>query len=251
MTWNPGRINPPVDFKNISMVTLLLSSLGTFQGGSEDISLFSHEFGHFYAAFEKINPDPDCYQEGDRTMDIKEMQSSGMEVLTMRWYPAFYGDAAPAFEKAAVLEMFTLVLDCCLYDQWQHEIYQEWDSISASSDPAGECDRRMARLRQEYYGDLDYTLLEPYGQGKMWIEKSHVFETPFYMIDYALAYSVALQLYALSLEDWDAAFSAYQALVRQPSGSSFLDVVEAAGLESPFSSEAMEILAELWGKVIE
>lgn len=63
--------------------------------------------------------------------------------------------------------------------------------------------------------------------------------------------SVALQLYALSLEDWDACLFRLSGVGEAASGSSFLDVVEAAGLESPFSSEAMEILAELWGKVIE
>lgn len=223
---------------------------GTFRGDAGDISLFSHEFGHFYAAFEKINPDPAHYQDGDRTMDIKEMQSSGMEVLTLQWYPLFFGAHSAAFEKAQLLEMFSIVLDCCMYDEWQHLVYHNWEAIQSSPDPAGECDRIMAQLRKEYYGELDYTLLEPYGQGKMWIEKAHVFETPFYMIDYALAYSVALQLYALSLKDWDQAFSAYQSLVDQPSGVSFLEAVEGAGLKSPFSTRSLEQLGLLFQQVM-
>ena len=69
------------------------------------------------------------------------------------------------------------------------------------------------------------------------------------MIDYALAYSVALQLYALSLKDWDQAFWAYQALVDQPSGVSFLEAVEGAGLKSPFSTRALEQLGLLFQQV--
>lgn len=218
---------------------------GNFYGTADDVSLFSHEFGHFFAAFRKINPDPAQYRDADRTMDIREMQSSGMELLTMRWYERLFGDDATQFEAAGVVNLVTLILDCCMYDEWQHEVYARYDEISALDDPAAELDAILKRLRGEYYGELDYAHLEPYGEGRMWIEKSHLFETPFYMIDYALAYSVSLQMYNAARSDWDAGFAMYMAMMDCPAGSSFSEVVAAAGLQSPFEASTVQGLARL------
>ena len=79
----------------------------------------------------------------------------------------------------------------------------------------------------------------------MWIEKAHLFETPFYMIDYALAYSVSLQMYNAARSDWDAGFAMYMAMMDCPAGSSFSEVVAAAGLQSPFEAGAVQGLARL------
>ena len=148
--------------------------------------------------------------------------------------------------KPARLERLVgLIIDCCMYDEWQYRVYTEWERIAAQPDPAAELDAITRELRQAYYGPLDCTGLRAYGEGKMWIAKTHLFEAPFYMIDYALAYSVTLQLVPLVQSDPENAYAVYLAMVDAPSGSDFSQVVKAGGLQSPFAEQTVSLLAQL------
>ena len=72
----------------------------------------------------------------------------------------------------------------------------------------------------------------------------HVYEMPFYYIDYCLAQTVALGFLLDSREDYADAFSRYLSFVRTGGRMAFPLLVAMAGLPSPFEKGALAALAE-------
>jgi oligoendopeptidase F len=62
----------------------------------------------------------------------------------------------------------------------------------------------------------------------------HIMVLPFYYIDYALAQTVAMQLWGKYLEDKKAAWEKYLAFVEQAGTKAFAQLVTGVDLKSPF-----------------
>ena len=71
----------------------------------------------------------------------------------------------------------------------------------------------------------------------------HIFESPFYYIDYVLAQTAAFNFLLASLEDYDDAFKRYIRLSKQGGEKLWTDLLEEAGFESPFKPGALKTLA--------
>jgi oligoendopeptidase F len=77
----------------------------------------------------------------------------------------------------------------------------------------------------------------------MWYEILHLYMWPFYMIDYALAQLVAMQLALIDATDHDGAMATYIDLCRLGGTLSFAEAVAKAGLRSPFDEDVVAELA--------
>ena len=170
-----------------------------------------HEFGHFVNAF---------YTESDLLFgvsdnDLCELQSQGMELLFTHYYPDIFGGSAGAAEKYVLVNMISSIVDGALYDEFQQRVYAE-DGLTVE---------RVNEIYAELYEEYGYN---PYdGYETEWMDISHNFENPFYYISYCVSALGALEIYSLSLEDWDAAVDRY------------LDVC-ALDTEAYYYSEALE-----------
>lgn len=89
--------------------------------------------------------------------------------------------------------------------------------------------------------------------GGRWQYQMHIYETPFYYIDYCLAQVTAFQFLLESLKDYGGAFERYNRFLRQGGEKVFTDLVEEAGLKSPFEEGALgdmaQRLTELFDKI--
>jgi oligoendopeptidase F len=88
------------------------------------------------------------------------------------------------------------------------------------------------------YGDLEHP-----ARGGFWQSQQHIYQHPFYYIDYALAGTCALQFWAKSLDDGSAAMADYVALCDRGGQASFLELVKSANLRSPFEAGVMTEIA--------
>jgi oligoendopeptidase F len=77
-------------------------------------------------------------------------------------------------------------------------------------------------------------------KGAFWQKQTHLYEKPFYMIDYALAQVCALQIYAKLQIDFDAASQDYLKICKEGGRLSFLEIVKLGGLKNPFLPETLE-----------
>ena len=84
------------------------------------------------------------------------------------------------------------------------------------------------------HGDLPHL-----GKGGRWQAKGHIYNSPFYYIDYTLAQCCALQFWSRARRDPKGALDAYVGLCGLGGSAPFLDLVKAAGLVSPFADGAL------------
>jgi oligoendopeptidase F len=77
-----------------------------------------------------------------------------------------------------------------------------------------------------------------------WYPQSHIFQTPFYYIDYAIAQTAAIQLGMMDEENHEKALDTYIKLCVLGGTESILNIFKSAGLMSPFDPNTMPHLME-------
>ena len=80
-------------------------------------------------------------------------------------------------------------------------------------------------------------------RGTRWQYQMHIYETPFYYIDYCLAQTAAFQFLLASQDDYDDAFARYLHLSQQGGEKLWTDLLAEAGFRSPFEPGALAQLA--------
>ena len=204
-----------------------------FNGTHHDIGVFTHEMGHAFQCWEsRHQPGLDYLWP---TMEAAEIHSMGLEYLTHPQMGLLVGDAAADRYRAMHLvgALSFLPYGVCV-DHFQHEVYANPDATPA------ERHAMWQRLERHYmpwtdYGDLAYP-----AKGGRWQAKQHIYNAPFYYIDYTLALCVALQFWVWSRRDPRAALDAYVALCGRGGSMPFQGLVASAGLVSPFAEGALE-----------
>lgn len=113
-------------------------------------------------------------------------------------------------------------------DEFQHFVY--------SNPEATPQERKQAwrEIEQKYLPHRDYDGNSYLEQGGFWHKQAHIFRTPFYYIDYTLAQLCAFQFWKRSNENFAEAWSDYLQLCQAGGSKSFVELVELAGLTSPF-----------------
>ena len=103
----------------------------------------------------------------------------------------------------------------------------------------------MEKLLGEYMPWLRLDGVIPfYSEGKGWQRQSHIYGSPFYYIDYCLAQTVSLQIWAMSREDFGGAWDHYMAYTRQGGSRVFTELLDNAGLQSPFDEKCLRSVCE-------
>ena len=95
-------------------------------------------------------------------------------------------------------------------------------------------------------GDIPF-----YSDGETWQRQSHIYEVPFYYIDYCLAQTVALAFWAMIQDDQKAAWDKYMAYTTQGGTRTFTELLKNAGLDSPFDKETLRKVCDRAGKFLE
>ena len=126
----------------------------------------------------------------------------------------------------------------CMVDEFQHIVY---------SQPHLTPDERNGiwlELERKYRPWNDFDGLPFYGRGAGWQRQLHVYQYPFYYIDYCLAQIVSLQFFAAHLNDPKDAWQRYLALVKKGGGDTYAGLVKAAGFTVPFEQGAISPVAQ-------
>ncbi len=81
-------------------------------------------------------------------------------------------------------------------------------------------------------------------EGRLWQRQIHVMKWPFYYIDYVLAQVTALQFWALDSENHELAWDKYMTFIKDSGRYSFSEMLERAGMNSPFEKNTLKDLAD-------
>lgn len=196
-------------------------------GYQDDILTVAHEFGHFADNYINDGLDSDN--------DSSEMFSQGMEFLLTKYLPD--KELAAALESFKLVDTVSTYVEQMCFNEFENEV---WEMSEAELTPDN-LNAVYARLANEY-GCADGIPEEylPY----IWINISHIFEMPFYVISYCVSCSAAFELYGMELEDPGAGLKAYTKLLKSAADSGFLDILEKAQLPSPISADSTKIVAD-------
>ncbi len=199
-----------------------------FNRTASDVYVITHEFGHAFARYLISNAKKKYYS--NPTMDINETHSMTMEFLLSSNYDRFFGDDAKRYAGKHLEDTVLFIPYACQVDEFQERIYAN-PELSPS-----ERDALWLEIEAQYRPNIAYNELPFYSGGSGWQKQTHIYKSPFYYIDYALAQTVALQFYALFLEDKEICLNLYLKFIAHSSDMSFTDLIEHCGLKSPFKS---------------
>ncbi|HET6894981.1 MAG TPA: M3 family oligoendopeptidase [Candidatus Baltobacteraceae bacterium] len=207
-----------------------------FNGTTHDVNVLLHEMGHAFQNYSsRALPISDYVWP---TYEACEVHSMSMEFLTWPQLERFFG---PDAQRYRVQHLKTSVLFLpygAAVDHFQHFVYE-----NPSASP-GDRHAFWKQLEATYLpwrrdGGIEY--LE---RGGYWQQQRHIYQMPFYYIDYTLALCCALQFWAKSLDDYDRALADYRDLCARGGGLPFQSLVRSAGLRSPFEAGVLHGVAE-------
>lgn len=200
----------------------------TDMGGYQDALTFVHEFGHFTSSY---------HAGSTLDLDIAEVHSQGNEFLFMPYMEQMYGAAAArGVEKQSWFSALDTVAMGCLMDEFQAL------SFTGEYDTLEELQAEFLVLAKSYgYAEEDFEV----SLSSLFLFIPHNFYYPFYYISYAVSVIPAMQLGALAKTDRAAAVEAYAAMILLDDGvTPFEELLEKAGLASPFTREAWDKIKE-------
>jgi len=205
-------------------------------GMADDVATLVHESGHAYAAIRSVDSSPflECLSP---TLETCEIHSTAMEYLSYPYLEYFFGENAEAYRQLHMTQSLLFLPYGCMVDEFQHHIYE-----NPGLTPT-ERHNVWQMLEEKYQPFLDYDGVDFYEQGGAWQKKGHIFTDPFYYIDYCLAQVVSLEIWDLSRTNPKGALRVYDQLCMEGGNGTFLELLEKAGLSSPFSADVLKRVA--------
>lgn len=205
-----------------------------FNGTSGDIDVLTHECGHALESY--LTRNMEIYEQTMIGMETAEIHSMSMEFFTGPWMHLFFGDRTPQYLYMHLLSTLIFIPYGCMVDEFQHIIYEN---------PSLTPDERKniwRELEGQYKPYLNYEDDPFFGKGGTWQRQTHIFERPFYYIDYCLAQTCALQYKVKMEQDYKSAWKSYLDLSTRGGTLKFTELIKNAGLESPFEDGCLKHL---------
>jgi M3 family oligoendopeptidase len=171
-----------------------------------------------------------------------------MEFITWPWMNLFFGEDTDKFKFSHISKAIIFLPYGVAVDEFQHWIYE---NPTASPKERNAAWRRIETKYIPYRKYVDNEYLE---SGGFWQQQKHIYESPFYYIDYTLAQICAFQFWKKFNDNREKALKDYIKLCKAGGSKSFLELVEIANLTSPFSGGCLESVAgevNTWLKMVD
>ncbi len=207
-------------------------------GQMQDLITMVHEGGHAVHSF-LAHPLPlNGFKE--YPMEIAEVASMAMELFSMDHWDAFFSDEsqlkkAREYELERVITIFPWI---ATIDKFQHWVYEN---------PAHTIEERTTRWNEilNEFSDnvIDYSGLENF-RSNLWQKQLHLFEVPFYYIEYGIAQLGAIGMWRQFKLNREQALDDYCNALSLGATKTLPQLFETAGLKFDFSPEQIKTLME-------
>ena len=228
----PGGYNYPLYESGAPFI--FMNAVGTHR----DVITMIHEGGHAIHSF--ISNDLELSSFKNLPSEVAELASMSMELLSMKHWDEFYPNSTD--QKRAQKEHLEDILGILPWiaqiDAFQHWVYENpFHSIE---------DRREAWRKLSIRfgtGLTDWSGFEEVVE-TTWQRQMHLFEVPFYYIEYGIAQLGALGIWKNSQLNYDKAIVDYKNALQLGYSKSIPKIYETAGIKFDFSLENMSSLAD-------
>ncbi|MGL5543913.1 MAG: M3 family oligoendopeptidase [Cetobacterium sp.] len=203
-----------------------------FNGTSGDIDVLTHEAGHAFQVYKSSWIEvPELLWA---TYESSEIHSMSMEFFTWNWMENFFKEDTMKYKLSHLGGAIKFIPYGVLVDHFQHKIYENPELTPL------ERKKVWRDLEKIYKPHSDYSENPFLERGGWWLQQAHIFEVPFYYIDYTLAQICALQFWKKMNENYSEAWNNYLNLCHEGGTKSFLKLLEVAKLKSPFKEGCVE-----------
>ncbi|MBX3242635.1 MAG: M3 family oligoendopeptidase [Chitinophagaceae bacterium] len=228
----PGGYNMPLAESGAPFI--FMNAAGQMQ----DVTTMVHEGGHAIHSFLSHPLELNAFKE--YPIEIAEVASMSMELFSMYYWDSFFDNEADlARAKEHQLERVITVMPwIATIDKFQHWVYET---------PFHTVEERTAKwmeILNEFSSlEIDFTGLEAYRE-KAWQRQLHLFEVPFYYIEYGIAQLGAIGMWKQFKENKEKALDNYMKALSLGGIKPLPDLYDAAGLPFDFSPLYIKELME-------
>tara|TARA_B100000959_G_scaffold280833_1_gene343470 strand:- start:683 stop:1210 length:528 start_codon:yes stop_codon:yes gene_type:complete len=161
-----------------------------------------------------------------------------MEFFTWPWMERFFKEETDRFKYKHIAGSLSFLPYGACVDHFQHWVYENPEATPK--------DRKNKWLELEsiYLPNRDYDDIEFPKSGGIWQGQLHIYQMPFYYIDYTLAQTCAFQFWIKSVENREKAWDDYYRLCKAGGSLPFTGLVELAGLELPFKDGCLKSVVD-------
>ena len=228
----PGGYNSSLPESGVPFI--FMNAVGT----ERDVKVMLHESGHAMHTF--LSRHLELMTFKNLPSEIAELASMAMELMSMEHWDIFYDNEADL--RRAKIEQLENVLSLlpwvAIIDGFQHWVYTHPQHTRTEREQAW-----AALLDRFSTGLTDWTDLEQYRRNS-WHKQLHVFEVPFYYIEYAMAQLGAIAVWQQYRQNPEQALTNYKNMLRLGYSRPLPELYEAAGIRFDFSRDYVRQLAD-------
>lgn len=201
-------------------------------GTNSDVFTLLHEGGHAFHQYAHRN-DPFVWYR-TAPMEFAEVASMSMELFSYQHLGFFYPDVndLKRTQRNHLEKVIDILPWVATVDAFQHWIYLNPESGAEARH------EKFKELYNRFMPGTDWSGLET-ELGVLWHRQLHLFEVPFYYIEYGIAQLGALQLWMRFGQDPEAAIASYRRALALGASRPLPELYEAAGARFDFSSETI------------
>ncbi|OFY86366.1 MAG: oligoendopeptidase F [Bacteroidetes bacterium RIFCSPLOWO2_12_FULL_35_15] len=228
----PGGYNYPL--YEIGVPFIFMNSVGT----QRDLVTMVHEGGHAIHSF--VTRDLELVDFKSTPSEVAELASMSMELISMEHWDVFFknADDLKRAKKEQLEKSLNTLLWIAAVDKFQHWIYEN---------PKHTVEERMKNwenvINQFQSKVIDWKGFEE-AKSRSWQNQLHIFEVPFYYIEYGMAQLGAIAVWRNYKRDPEQGLNNYEAALRLGYTKSIPEIYKAAGIEFNFSQAYVKELAD-------
>ena len=210
-----------------------------------DVTTMVHEGGHAIQSFLTHSLELNSFK--DYPMEIAEVASMSMELFSMDHWDVFFDnkedlERAKEHQLERVITIFPWI---AVIDKFQHWLYEN------PNHSLQERSQKWMEIFHEFSDNVvDYSGLEKYIENG-WQKQLHLYEVPFYYIEYGIAQLGAIGLWMQYKKDPQKALDNYVNALSLGGTKTLPELYKAAGLKFDFSPENIKTLMEFVNEELE
>ena len=214
-------------------------------GQMSDVTTMVHEGGHAVHSFLSHNLSLSAFKE--YPMEIAEVASMSMELFSMNHWQSFFDNEADLNRaKEHQLERtITIFPWIAIIDKFQHWVYEHpTHTIEERTDTW------TSILKEFSTNSIDYTGLDAYREIG-WQRQLHLFEVPFYYIEYGIAQLGAIGMWMQYQKNPQQALDNYMDALAMGGTKTLPELYKTAGIEFNFSPSYVKTLMDFTNTQLE
>lgn len=207
-------------------------------GQMSDVTTMVHEGGHAVHSFLAHPLELTSFKE--YPMEVAEVASMAMELFSMEHWDVFFDnkDELKRAKEHQLERVITIFPWIAVIDKFQHWIYENPGHSNETR-----TEKWLSILAEFRDNVIDYSGLETY-RSNSWQRQLHLFEVPFYYIEYGIAQLGAIGMWMQFKQNPEQALNNYCKALSLGGTKTLPELYKAAGLTFDFSPEKIKVLMD-------